>query len=73
MPPENGKRTPLTLSYSWGQQGLEAQFAGVFQPGQAIFSPGYPLAPPAPSSPCCATARTSTCPTASGRSPRAWR
>src|SRR5260221_106688 len=43
--PEGGKRTSLTASYSWGQQGLEAQFGNVFQPGQGIFSPGYPLAP----------------------------
>src|SRR5579864_1456969 len=48
MPPEGGTRTPLALSYTWGQPGLEAQFAGVFQPGQGIFSPGYPLAPPEP-------------------------
>jgi hypothetical protein len=46
MPPEGGTRRSLTASYSWGQQGLEAQFAPVFQPGQGIFSPGYPLAPP---------------------------
>jgi HK97 family phage portal protein len=46
--PDGGKRTPLTASYSWGQSGLEAQFATVFQPGQGIFSPGYPLAPPEP-------------------------
>jgi hypothetical protein len=46
--PEGGQRTSLTASYSWGQQGLEAQFAPVFQPGQGIFSPGYPLAPPEP-------------------------
>src|SRR5580704_17357999 len=46
--PEGGTRTPLTVSYSWGQSGLEAQFASVFQPGQGIFSPGYPLAPPEP-------------------------
>jgi len=37
---------PLTASYTWGQQALEAQFDTVFQPGQGIFSPGYPLAPP---------------------------
>ena len=48
MPPQGGTRTPLALSYTWGQQGIEAQFAGVFQPGQGIFSPGYPLAPPEP-------------------------
>ncbi len=48
MPPEGGARRSLTASYSWGQQGLEAQFGGVFQPGQGIFSPGYPLAPPEP-------------------------
>src|SRR5205085_5526342 len=46
--PDGGKRTSLTASYSWGQQGLETQFATVFQPAQGIFSPGYPLAPPEP-------------------------
>ena len=46
MPPESAARKPLTASYTWGQQGLEAQFATVFQPSQGIFSPGYPLAPP---------------------------
>ncbi|MGH7094791.1 MAG: phage portal protein [Stellaceae bacterium] len=45
MPPQGGKRTPLTPSYTWGQQGLEAQFRNVFQPDLGIFSPGYPLAP----------------------------
>src|SRR5581483_2506662 len=49
MPPQGGKRTPLTRgltpSYTWGQQGLEAQFRDVFQPDLGIFSPGYPLAP----------------------------
>src|SRR5947207_10369663 len=44
--PDGGKKTPLALSYSWGQSGLEAQFATTFQPGHGIFSPGYPLAPP---------------------------
>jgi HK97 family phage portal protein len=44
--PDGGKRTPLSASYSWGQSGLEAQFATVFQPREGIFSPGYPLAPP---------------------------
>ena len=34
-----------SLSYTWGQQGLEAHFRDVYQPGQGIFSPGYPLAP----------------------------
>jgi hypothetical protein len=48
MPPENGKRTPIAPSYTWGQRGLEAQFGSVFQPGHGIFSPGYPLAPPEP-------------------------
>jgi hypothetical protein len=48
MPPAGGKRMPLNASYTWGQQGLEAQFGGTFQPGQGIFSPGYPLAPPEP-------------------------
>src|SRR5882762_11258403 len=46
--PNGGKRTSLTASYSWGQSGLEAQFAPVFQPSRGIFSPGYPLAPPEP-------------------------
>jgi hypothetical protein len=46
--PEGGTRTPLDATYSWGQPGLEARFASVFQPGQGIFSPGYPLAPPEP-------------------------
>src|SRR5207248_2667252 len=46
--PEGGTRTPLNVSYSWGQSGLEAQFASVFQPGQGIFSPGYPSVPPEP-------------------------
>jgi HK97 family phage portal protein len=45
MPPQGGKRTPLTASYTWGQQGLEAHFQDVFQPDLGIFSPGYPLAP----------------------------
>src|SRR5438105_1098899 len=44
--PNGGNRTPLALSYSWGQAGLEAQFAPLFQPAEAIFAPGYPLAPP---------------------------
>src|SRR6266849_7361846 len=48
MPPDGGTRTALTASYSWGQQGLEAQFGPVFQPGQGIFSPGYPLVPVEP-------------------------
>ena len=48
MPPQGGTRMPLTPSYSWGQQGLEAQFQTVFQPDQGIFSPGYPLLPPEP-------------------------
>ena len=51
--PEGGKRTSLVPTYSWGQaqsplvgqQGLEVHFRDVFQPGQGIFSPGYPLAP----------------------------
>ena len=45
MPPQGGTRRPLTPSYTWGQQGLEAQFGTVFQPAQGIYSPGYPLAP----------------------------
>ncbi|HLY46363.1 MAG TPA: hypothetical protein VKQ73_12340, partial [Stellaceae bacterium] len=48
MPPQGGLRTPLTLSYTWNQQGLETRFSEVFQPGQGIFSPGYPLAPAEP-------------------------
>jgi hypothetical protein len=44
-----GSKTSLTASYSWGglvsQQGLETRFRDVYQPGQGIFSPGYPLAP----------------------------
>jgi HK97 family phage portal protein len=40
-----GSKTSLSASYSWGQQGLETQFRNVYQPGQGIFSPGYPLAP----------------------------
>jgi HK97 family phage portal protein len=43
--PERGTRTPLFVTYSWGKSGLEAQFAGVFEPAEGIFSPGYPLAP----------------------------
>src|SRR5207237_1964316 len=46
--PDGGKRTPLALSYSWGQTALETQFASTFQPGHGIFSPGTPLAPPEP-------------------------
>ncbi len=46
--PQGGTRTPLNASYSWGQQGLETQFRAVFEPGQGIFSPGYPLAPVEP-------------------------
>ncbi|HYM71596.1 MAG TPA: phage portal protein [Stellaceae bacterium] len=44
-PALGGTKTPLTATYSWGQQGLEAQFRDVYQPGPGIFSPGYPLAP----------------------------
>ncbi len=40
-----GAKTSLSASYVWGQQGLETQFRDVYQPGQGIFSPGYPLAP----------------------------
>jgi len=46
--PEGGTRTPLTFSYSWGQSGLEAQFASVFQPGHGNLLAGYPLMPPEP-------------------------
>jgi len=46
--PQGGTRTSLSASYTWGQQGLEAQFGTVFQPGGGVFSPGYPLAPPQP-------------------------
>src|SRR5215510_6780789 len=47
MPPAGGKRTSLA-SYSWGSWGAQndtSQFREVFQPGQGIFSPGYPLIP----------------------------
>ena len=48
-----GAKTSLTASYTWGslasglvsQQGLETRFREIYQPGQGIFSPGYPLAP----------------------------
>jgi HK97 family phage portal protein len=46
--PDGGKRTPLALSYSWGQSAFEAQFAATFEPARRIFSPGIPLAPPQP-------------------------
>jgi HK97 family phage portal protein len=54
MPPPGGKRTSLThlapiASYSWGSWGSQndiTQFREVFQPGQGIFSPSYPLVPP---------------------------
>jgi len=46
--PDGGKRTPLALSYSWGQSAFEAEFAATFQPNVGIFSPGTPLAPPQP-------------------------
>ena len=46
--PDGGKRTPLALSYSWGQTALETQFASTFQPDHGIFSPGTPLVPPEP-------------------------
>src|SRR5690348_1463242 len=46
--PAGGKQRPLTVGYSWGQQGLETQFRDVFQPSDGVFSPGYPLAPQAP-------------------------
>ena len=44
MPKEGGTRMPIDASYTWGQQGIEAQFGPVFQPGNGVFSPGYPLA-----------------------------
>jgi HK97 family phage portal protein len=51
MPPAGGKRTSLApiASYTWGGWGTQqdiTQFREVFQPGQGIFSPSYPLAPP---------------------------
>ena len=54
MPPAGGKRTTLThlapiASHSWGGWGSQnsvTEFREVFQPGQGIFSPGYPLVPP---------------------------
>jgi HK97 family phage portal protein len=48
MPASNGGRR-TTASYSWGGWGSQndlTQFRNVFQPGQGIFSPGYPLTPP---------------------------
>jgi len=58
MPPKGGTRMPLNASYTgasytgasytWGQQGIEAQFGPVFEPGQGVFSPGYPLVPTEP-------------------------
>jgi hypothetical protein len=48
MPAAGGARTPHALYYTWGRQGLEAQFQSVFQSGDAVFSPGYPPAPPEP-------------------------
>jgi HK97 family phage portal protein len=49
MPPQgSGTRAPFDATYSWGQTGLEAQFGSVFEPGQGVFSPGYPLAPTEP-------------------------
>ena len=48
MPAAGGARTPLALSYTWGRQGLEAQFQSVFQSGDGVFSPGFPPAPPEP-------------------------
>jgi HK97 family phage portal protein len=50
MPGPGGKRTSLA-SYTWGVWGSQdevARFRDVFQPGQGIFSPGYPLVPPDP-------------------------
>jgi hypothetical protein len=46
--PEGGTRTPLTVSYDWGQSALEAKVAGTFEPAGGMFSPGLPLAPPEP-------------------------
>src|SRR5437764_182247 len=46
--PDGGKRTPLALSYSWGQTALETQFASTFRPAHGIFSRGTPLVPPGP-------------------------
>ena len=56
MPPAGGKRTTLThlapiASHSWGGWGSQnsvTEFREVFQPGQGIFSPGYPLVPSEP-------------------------
>jgi HK97 family phage portal protein len=48
MIPRDGGRT-LLASYSWGGAGTQndiTQYRQVFQPGQGIFSPGYPLVPP---------------------------
>jgi HK97 family phage portal protein len=40
-----GAKASLTASFTWGQQGLETRFRDVYQPGQGVFSPGYPLTP----------------------------
>jgi HK97 family phage portal protein len=48
MPAEGERRTALT-SYTWGGWGSQndlTQFRDIFQPGQGIFSPSYPLVPP---------------------------
>jgi HK97 family phage portal protein len=48
MPASNGRhRTSASYSWAgWGSQNDLTQFRNVFQPGQGIFSPGYPLTPP---------------------------
>ena len=60
MPPSDGKRTGLA-SYSWGGWGTQndlTQFRDVFQPGQGIFSPSYPLVPPERDACACGTFRS---------------
>src|SRR5882757_7103774 len=50
MPPTGGKRTSLA-SYNWSGWGTQTdigQFREVYQPGQGIFSPSYPLSPTQP-------------------------
>src|SRR5882757_3782844 len=50
MPPTGGKRTSLA-SYNWSGWGTQTdigQFREVYQPGQGIFSPSYPLVPMQP-------------------------
>jgi HK97 family phage portal protein len=45
MTRQRGARMAVDASYTWGQQGIEAQFGPVSQLGQGVFSPGYPPVP----------------------------